>query len=440
MSWYSVKNWSRYSRLYADDKRALYTYKRVILLSQFTLFGAVIGVIHALEDLVDGLLFMPMMDMTMAVVIFVCYVLNERGFNRAAKYLLLGFLNIFFFIYSSLADKELGIFLYYFPWIGLAAVIFEKHEARERIFFIVLSTTLLIILFATRFDAFGTTQFEAVAIGRSYVINMVSSIIVLVFFIVFMIRMNDDSEQRLYEVADEMNAQNATLEKINKELDRFMYSASHDLRSPLMSIKGLADIIRDESGEEKIKEYMGMMHERIDKLDSFILDIIDYSRNAKTPVHYEAIDFPKLIFEVAQNFSFMPGAERMDLIQDIQYNNVMLDKSRILVVFNNLISNAIKYRNEAALELWIKVSTRQVGSNLEITIADNGQGIAEKHLDKIFDMFYRATTKSKGSGLGLYIVKEAVEKMNGTITVTSEQYKGTTFTITIPPAGATGIA
>jgi signal transduction histidine kinase len=432
MPWYSVRNWSKYSRLYADDKGALYKHKRVILLSQFTLAGFIIGVVHSLEDLVDGLIFMPMMDLTMAIVIFGCYLLNEKGFTRAAKLTLLSFLNIFFFIYSSLADRELGIFLYYFPWIALAAVIFEKHEWKERIFFISLSTILLITLFATRFDAFGNSHFEAVAIGKSYVINLVSSILVLVFFVIFMVRMNDDSEKRLMDTAEELNQNNVRLEKMNRELDRFMYSASHDLRSPLMSIKGLTDIIRLESKDENTTRYMDMMDERIDKLDSFICDIIDYSRNAKTEIKLEKIDFPKLLFEVVSNFDYMEGAEHTTLLQDIRVNNVPLDKSRMTVVMNNLISNAIKYRDDSQAQSWIKVSTALVEKCVVITVSDNGQGIAEKHLDKIFDMFYRATNKSKGSGLGLYIVKEAIEKMNGTIEVKSAHYKGTEFIITFP--------
>jgi signal transduction histidine kinase len=432
MNIFAARNWSRYSRQFANDRLELYKYKRIILLSQFALVGSVIGVLHALEDLVDGLLFMPMMDFIMASVIFVCYLLNENGLHRAAKLVLLGFLNIFFFVYSSLADKELGIFLYYFPWIGLAAVIFEPKEKAERIFFIVLSVILLVALFSTKFDAFGPTPFLAVDIGKSFIINMVSSIVVLVFFISFMIRMNVETEARLFDLAEEVRVKNETLEKTNRELDRFLYSASHDLRSPLMSIKGLVDIIYNEATDTKLKEYMKMMNGRIDKLDSFIQDIIDYSRNEKTEIKREPVDISSLIGEVLRNFQYLEGASSIEMEQSILIKEpVMLDKSRVTVVLNNLISNAIKYHTKLKGS-FIRIEAKQEGDNLIISIADNGQGIDPAHIDKIFDMFYRASNQSKGSGLGLYIVKEALDKLQGAITVESEFHKGTTFTVTIP--------
>src|SRR5688572_23283503 len=98
------KNWSRYSRRFSGNEEELRHYKRVILLSQFALCGSVIGILHATEDLIDGLFFMPMMDLIMASSIFACYLLNESGKHRLARITLLSFLNIFFFVYSSLVD------------------------------------------------------------------------------------------------------------------------------------------------------------------------------------------------------------------------------------------------------------------------------------------------------------------------------------------------
>ena len=95
-------NWSRYSRGFSGDKESLRKHKRVILLSQFAMFGTVVGVLHALEDLVDGLLFMPLMDFTMAVSIFICYLINENGRHKLARIVLLSFLNIFFFVFHTL--------------------------------------------------------------------------------------------------------------------------------------------------------------------------------------------------------------------------------------------------------------------------------------------------------------------------------------------------
>src|SRR5690606_11506458 len=128
LSFLSTRNWSRYSRENQDNPEALYKYRRVILMSQFALFGSVVSLLHSLEDIVDGLLFMPAMDIIMGVGIFTGYLINERGHHKTAKIFILTFLNIFFFVYSSLVPVELGIYLYYFPWVALAAVVFEVDE------------------------------------------------------------------------------------------------------------------------------------------------------------------------------------------------------------------------------------------------------------------------------------------------------------------------
>src|SRR5690606_6630161 len=99
---------------------------------------------------------------------------------------------------------------------------------------------------------------------------------------------------------------------------------------------------------------------------------------------------------------------------------------------NNLISNAIRYHNSKSEKAFVEIASEIKDNNTEIRIADNGIGIAPEHHDKIFDMFFRVSKKSVGSGLGLYIVKETVEKLNGAITIDSEINKGTTFTISIP--------
>ena len=176
-----------------------------------------------------------------------------------------------------------------------------------------------------------------------------------------------------------------------------------------------------------------MMANRADKLDSFIKDIIDYSRNKRTEVSIEPVNFNLLLDEVMENFRFLEGAQKIRFEKKVHVNgSIKLDKSRVSVVLNNLISNSIKYHNYYLEDPWIKVEVQSADGSVNITIADNGQGISGDHQLKIFDMFYRATDKSKGSGLGLYIVKEIVEKMDGIITVASTVDMGTSFQITLP--------
>ena len=232
-----------------------------------------------------------------------------------------------------------------------------------------------------------------------------------------------------------LKRQNMELEKINSELDRFVYSASHDLRAPLKSLLGLIKLSYmdvEKNDYSYIEKYFNMMEKSIEKLDNTIKDIIYYSRNSRTDIAKERIDFENLINETFDKILYMDGMEQIDKVVTIN-NSIPFfsDKTRLSIVFNNIISNAVKYR-DIRKESNLQISVRADGEKAIITIKDNGIGISEKYIDKIFNMFYRATEQSEGSGLGLYIVKETIEKLNGTIEVKSQIREGTEFIIKVP--------
>lgn len=226
--------------------------------------------------------------------------------------------------------------------------------------------------------------------------------------------------------------QNLALRKVNAELDRFVYSASHDLRSPLSSILGLISVAR--ADKENHDMYMDMMEKSVKKLDSFIRDIIEFSRNARLEVSVEPIDFEKMFADILDDLHFMDNYSKIKKTIDVQvpvpFNS---DAKRLRVVLSNIIANAIKHhwvsRVEATLD--IRVSQKTNGG-VVIEVSDNGPGIAAEHLENIFKMFFRATDRTSGSGLGLYIVKETVQRLNGDVTVSSEVNQGTTFRIELP--------
>ena len=226
---------------------------------------------------------------------------------------------------------------------------------------------------------------------------------------------------------------NLELKKINYELDRFVYSTSHDLRAPLASIQGLIKIAEMDKDPLKTCIYLKKIEKNVKKLDGFIQDIVNYSRNARIDVQSEKIDFKNLFSEVIENLKFIQGAERIKFhIEEKTEVDFFSDKNRIRTLINNLISNAIKYHNYQQEHLFIEINILLTKENGLIIIKDNGQGIPEKYHSKIFEMFFRASEKSEGSGLGLYIVKEIIDKLKGTIAVQSKPGIGTTFIINIP--------
>lgn len=223
------------------------------------------------------------------------------------------------------------------------------------------------------------------------------------------------------------------LQKTNQELDRFVYSASHDLRAPLSSILGLINVAEKESPSPSFSNYLTLIRSSINRLDGFIKDILDYSLNSRTEVRTIAINFEDLIMDVQNNFRLIDGASRLKLDLKIDGDfTFSSDRIRLGIVFNNLFSNAIRYQDFQKEQSMVFIQINLSKEKACINFSDNGVGIEQNHMDKIFGMFYRASVNSKGSGLGLYIAKETITKLGGTIKVESEFGLSTTFEITIP--------
>jgi signal transduction histidine kinase len=231
----------------------------------------------------------------------------------------------------------------------------------------------------------------------------------------------------------ELKEKNSELEKINFELDRFVYSASHDLRSPLTSVLGLLYLLRVEVKEEGAQRYVDLMEESILKLDNIIRDIVAYSRNNRTELQIEAIQMNDLMADVEAGLRYLesPGINIHESVKVENESVFPSDRNRLMTILNNLISNSIKYRHPARSPE-INVSVDVGKEHVTLKIRDNGIGIKDYHLGKIFDMFYRTSDHSTGSGLGLYIVKETIKKLGGSIQVESEVNQGTQFIIQLP--------
>jgi signal transduction histidine kinase len=227
--------------------------------------------------------------------------------------------------------------------------------------------------------------------------------------------------------------QNDELVKINRELDSFVYSVSHNLRAPLMSVLGLLNLAKMNDNKEDMNQYFEMMEHSIQKLDNTLKEILDYSRNARKEVDRKLVDIREVMNDSVERLLYMEGSEKVSKTIDITENSPLYcDDYRLLVIFNNLLSNSIKYRDPKKAENYIHFYINIDRDFLTIRVEDNGIGVADDFLPKIFNMFYRATERSEGAGLGLYIVKETVEKLGGNVDVQSEFGVGTTFNIQIP--------
>jgi PAS domain S-box-containing protein len=237
---------------------------------------------------------------------------------------------------------------------------------------------------------------------------------------------NKRLQQKLLEKNDD-------LVKINAELDRFVYSASHDLRAPISSLLGLIEIARLEKDMDSVIQLLDLQKKSLLRMDRFIQDIVDHSRNVRLQVVAEPVDFEIMVGNALEQLQFMEKFKRIRKEITVKQESVFYTSStRIEIILNNLLSNAIKYADLRKEDPHLHVTIQFQRNQVEIRIADNGEGITTEALPKIFNMFYRASGNGTGSGLGLYIVMEAVQKLQGTINVQSEYGKGTEFIITIP--------
>ena len=232
-----------------------------------------------------------------------------------------------------------------------------------------------------------------------------------------------------------LRQQNEQLIKINKELDSFVYSVSHDLRSPLSSILGLVNVAKLEGYKDPnmLNTYFEMIERSVLKLDDTIKEILNYSRNARGELTIEEVDLQRMIENAFNQMQYLPGYHRTEKQVNVQNHTALYsDVYRVSVILLNLISNALKYGDDAKEQKLIQVTATITPAHCVLRIRDNGIGIHPDYVDNVFNMFYRATDRSQGAGLGLYIVKEMVEKLSGTITIASELGHGTAITITIP--------
>ncbi|MDR6845689.1 HAMP domain-containing sensor histidine kinase [Flavobacterium granuli] len=237
--------------------------------------------------------------------------------------------------------------------------------------------------------------------------------------------------KRLIASKKEIEVKNENLIILNGELDNFVYSVSHDLRSPITSLKGLIEVAKLEDDLEQINYYLMLMSQSLNKQDQFIRDIVDYSKNKRIGIIVKTVSLNKLIEDAIILHNHNLNEDKIIITKNLFVDEVRSDSLRLKIILNNLLSNAIKYLDESKKEMTISIRTYNSGVFHKIEIEDNGIGIQDEYKDHIFDMFF-AINKNKGSGLGLYIVKETLEKLNGTIAVFSESNVGSKFTITIP--------
>jgi signal transduction histidine kinase len=406
--------------------------KRLFLTIYLCLFWLFILIFYTTADLLSNVQYV----LPAYAVSFICcicaFVLLKVGQYQTAKILLYvsGALTIF---YVSMADPiEAGAYFLFLPISMCPFAMFDFKYIKNTFLVVSPVVVLFLISFSGVIDVDAPKPSDQY-IQISFIINFLLCILTSTLILYFLIKLNSESEKELLDKEFSVVSKNNELEKINKELDRFVYSVSHDLRSPLSSILGIVNLAKYSDKNEELKEYLSLIEGRIKAQDDFIKNITDYSRNVRVEIIQEKVELRTLAKEVIDSLRFLPGASAITFQLFIEDDlTITTDKLRLRIVLNNLVSNAIKYSDSLQKKAIVEIGASQLEDELIIYVKDNGIGIDTEWLPKIFDMFTRATEHSSGSGLGLFITKETIEKIGGTMSVESKAGHGSTFSVYLP--------
>jgi signal transduction histidine kinase len=240
-----------------------------------------------------------------------------------------------------------------------------------------------------------------------------------------MIRNLSKSQKKIIE-------QNERLQLINAGLDKFVFNVTHDLRSPLASIMGLINLMDDETDLEQIKEYTIMIKESLERQDRFINEMLSFIKSKHTGVNRTECSLSSIVDNVIAQNSHHNGGRRVHFYKELELTQIQSDALKLQVILNNLVSNSIKYSDAKKAEQWVKVKSYRHDKEVVIEVEDNGLGIRPKDQDRIFDKFYMSGDNKKSSGIGLYLVKDAVTQLDGKIEVRSELGVCSKFKVIIP--------
>ena len=404
------------------------------LINRLLLLAAAAAGLQAIWDVSQSAVPITLLDLVILLWILGLMLLNRVSKQAHVPHIILTSLSLILLVTGALIPEENGLHLLFLPLLCSVFILFSYKQHLSKILGSGFVLGCYLWLELTDFKPFGELPLLEAPDRISFMVNFLAAGIGLFLILSFITRANEAAQRHLQEMANETQEKNEQLTKVNEELDRFVYSTSHDLRAPLLSLLGLLQLLEKKPAGES-QQYMNMMRKRISNLEVFINDITAYARNARLPLQAEPLQLQDLVAEVFSSHQFVHENNPVELKQAISFDEtILVDRQRLTRVLNNLVSNAIKYHHLEQVAPFVTVGATLEGERLHLWVADNGPGIPATVQARMFEMFYRGNERSGGSGLGLYIVKEAVEKLNGHLEVESVCGEGSTFHVWVPVA------
>jgi signal transduction histidine kinase len=232
------------------------------------------------------------------------------------------------------------------------------------------------------------------------------------------------------KLADQKNVE---LEKLNHELNRVIYSITHDFRSPILAVKALIELMKKTVQlNDRFEGFLNHINNSIDRLDDQIIDIYYFVKNSNSELGSAPVNLRELVSEIFNMVEHsVPYPIKLNI--NIEEEAILCtDVYRLKIIINNLISNAVKYSSNRDANAFVEFGAKVHEKNCSFYVRDNGEGIPPNLKDKVFEIYFRANNKTAGTGLGLFICSEAVRKLGGTIVLESVSGQGSTFSVNIP--------
>ena len=403
-------------------------FRQVMLSGQYGLISFAVLTFYLIRDIVE-----PPFNLEMVIVFSVALILVSTSLvlhryqrHCSANIFLFPTFNILLYLVVASEDLSAGAFVFFIPATLGSFAVFNYSQRKIAVGFAVLSFSLFILAMIGDFSLLSFRHYTESHIRLNQLINFSMAFPVSIMAVYLLISLNHHNASSLVR-------SNKQLEKLNQELDRFVYSTSHDLRAPLLSVQGLLKLMDISTSSEEQLKYRQLVHSRLLSLDKFIHDITDYSRNNRLEIVRENVNLSSLALDIWESLKYSADAQGIEFVNELPADLIVNnDGSRLRIVISNLIANAIRYHDQRKENKYIRVYHQLTSTSFSLHVQDNGQGIAPEYQTKIFDMFFRGNESSQGSGLGLYIVKETLEKLSGTIQLTSTLRQGSTFSVSMP--------
>ncbi|CAN5493223.1 hypothetical protein BH23BAC1_BH23BAC1_17070 [soil metagenome] len=238
-------------------------------------------------------------------------------------------------------------------------------------------------------------------------------------------------------IENELQEKNQELNKINSDLDNFIYSVSHDLKSPISNFEGLLDALSGNLSKEckepvrKIFTYLDRSLKKLKEVVNDLSEVGRVQREDQSAIELVNVKIDELVDEFRITHQNQIEEANAVIKTELEFNEIKFSKKNLRGILNNLLANSLNYRSpDRPPEIIVK--SYKVKDFFCLSISDNGLGIKKEHFSRIFEMFKRINTHVEGTGIGLYIVNRIVENVNGKIEIESELGKGTTFKIYLP--------